>query len=381
MLPEKHAIRPRRTFIRNAAFGAGGMMTLHWSSGSGAAPESTDKPGRFSRIAMFQEPSLKRVWCKTCPNECYIGENGVGICGSRKNFGGMLYSIAYGNPCAVHIDPVEKKPLYHFYPQSTAFSIATAGCNLECLNCQNWTISQTAPDKTRNEDLMPEMVVAGALQRGCKSIAYTYSEPTTFYEYVYDTARLAHAKGVKNIYKSNGYIQEAPLRELAPSLDSANIDLKAFSEDIYERLSSGHLEPVLRTLKVLNEMKVWLEITHLIIPGWTDDMAMFQKMCMWLRDNGFSDNPLHVNRFHPEYKLNRVAATPVAVLDRAREIAMNTGLRYVYIGNVVNSPAENTYCPKCGKAVIERKGFTIVRNALNDGKCSFCGQAIPGRWN
>jgi len=381
MPPEKHPIVRRRTFIRNAALTAGGVMAIGRKLSAGPAPAVLgDKPGRFSRIALYQEPTSKGVRCMICPNECNVTENSVGDCGNRKNFGGRLYSIAYGNPCAVHIDPIEKKPLYHFFPQSTAFSIATAGCNFGCLNCQNWTISQTTPDKTRNEDLMPDRVVAGALQGQCRSIAYTYSEPTTFYEYMIDTARLAKARGLKNIYKSNGFINEAPLRELATTLDAANIDLKSFSNDIYTRLSSGKLDPVLRTLKVLNEMKVWLEITHLIIPGWTDDMTMFRNMCNWLHDNGFSDNPLHLSRFQPEYKLTRIPATPLPVLDRAREIAMETGIRYVYIGNVLNSPAESTYCSKCGKTVIERRGFTIVQNTLSGGKCSNCGQVIPGRW-
>jgi pyruvate formate lyase activating enzyme len=316
-----------------------------------------------------------------CPNECNVLADAAGDCGNRKNFGGKLYSIAYGNPCSVHIDPVEKKPLLHFYPETLAFSIATAGCNLACLNCQNWTISQTTPDKTRNEDLMPEKVVAEALKNQCKSIAYTYSEPITFYEYTFDTSRLARSKGIRNILVSNGFIHEEPLRELATNLDAANINLKSFSEDIYMRLNSGKLETVLRTLKVLKEMNVWLEITNLIIPGWTDDLVMFRKMCEWLCTNGFADNPLHLLRFHPEYRLTQVPATPLATLDKAREIARNAGLHYVYIGNVANTPAENSYCPQCGKMVVERKGFRTLSLALNMGKCKYCGQTIPGFWS
>lgn len=371
----------RRHFIRTALSGSGGL----WIAGQtlpfqGKHRTIGDKPGRYSRIAIFQETTATGARCLTCPNECDIDEGSVGICGTRRNYGGKIYSLAYGNPCAVHIDPIEKKPLYHFYPQTTAFSIATAGCNFSCLNCQNWTISQTTPDKTRNADLMPEMVVKEALANQCKSIAYTYSEPTTFYEYVFDTARMARLKGIRNVYKSNGFIQEAPLRELAHSLDAANIDLKSFSNEIYVRLSGGTLEPVLRTLRILKEMNVWLEITNLIIPGWTDDMAIFRKMCIWLRENGLQEAPLHISRFQPEYKLTRVPPTPLAILDKAREIAMDEGLHFVYIGNVLNTPAENTYCAKCKKVIIGRKGYRILSNAVTAGRCSFCNEPVPGRW-
>jgi len=316
-----------------------------------------------------------------CPIECNILDGASGNCGSRKNFNGILYSIAYGNPCNVHIDPVEKKPLMHFYPESQAFSIATAGCNLACLNCQNWTISQTTPDKTRNEDLMPDKVVAEALKNNCKSIAYTYSEPITFFEYTYDTSRLAREKGIKNIMVSNGYIHEEPLRELAKYIDAANINLKSFSGEIYTKLNNGKLEPVLNTLKTLKEMNVWLEITNLVIPGWTDDFGMIERMCGWLVTNSFSDYPLHFLRFHPEYRLTQVPATPLVTLDKARAIALKAGLHYVYIGNVANTPAENTYCSKCGKAIVERKGFQVLSNAILSGKCRYCGQIIPGRWS
>ncbi len=264
-----------------------------------------------------------------------------------------------------------------FTLESLAFSIATAGCNLACLNCQNWTISQTTPDKTRNEDLMPEKVVEQALAGQCKSIAYTYSEPVSFYEYTCDTAKLARSKGIKNILVSAGYIHEQPLREMARYIDAANINLKSFSEEIYAKLNGGRLEPVLNTLKVLKEMNVWLEVTNLIIPGWTDDLDMIKKMCTWLHSNGFDDIPLHFNRFHPEYRLTQVPSTPVETLFKARTIALNAGLHFVYVGNVANTDAENTTCPSCHKTVIVRKGFRIMQNDIARENAGIAGKSYP----
>jgi len=388
-MEKNSSIRQKREFIKKGIF-CGGAVALSVNTGwpsftdgtnTGKSMETSDKPGKFCKEARFQVQTPKGIRCMICPNECSIPEGTAGDCGNRRNFNGTLYSVAYGNPCSVHIDPVEKKPLLHFYPGSLAFSIATAGCNLACLNCQNWTISQTNPDKTRNEDLMPEKVVDEALRSQCKSIAYTYSEPITFYEYTCDTAKIARSKGIKNILVSAGYIHEQPLREMAMYIDAANIDLKSFSEDIYSRLNGGRLEPVLNTLKVLKEMKVWLEITNLVIPGWTDDLAMIKKMCTWLHINGFDDTPLHFSRFHPEYRLTQVPSTPVETLTKARSIALEAGLNYVYIGNIANTDSENTVCPSCHKTVVVRKGFRILQSDLVTGKCGHCGQVIAGHWS
>jgi len=297
------------------------------------------------------------------------------------NIGGTVYSTAYGNPCAVHIDPIEKKPFFHVLPSTRAFSIAAAGCNLRCLNCQNWQISQVSPAETENEDLLPDSVVDRCLREGCESIAYTYSEPTTFYEYTYDTARLARTKKLRNLLKSNGYINEAPLKRLCGVLDAANIDLKSFDDGIYRKLSEGSLAPVLRTLQVLHEQGVWLEITCLIIPSWTDDLDLIGRMCDWLVSSGLQQCPVHFSRFVPLYKLTQLPPTPVKTLEKARETAIRAGLHYVYIGNVPGHEAESTFCPSCKKVVIERRGYVIVRSALTRGRCSFCGTAIPGLWN
>ncbi len=335
---------------------------------------------KWSKEASHYIQTPRGVKCMICPNECTLKEGELSTCNNRVNEGGKLYTIAYGNPCAVHIDPIEKKPLYHFLPASSSFSIATAGCNLACLNCQNWSISQTSPRKTRNYDLMPRALVERAVKDNCESIAYTYSEPITFYEYTYDSSKLARERGIKNVMVTAGYINEKPLRELAKYIDAANVDLKSFSDSIYLKLNGGTLQPVLNTLKVLKEEGVWLEITNLIVPSWTDSFDMIKKMCEWLYSNNLYNYPLHFSRFHPQYKLTQLPSTPVATLEKAREIALNAGIKFVYIGNVPGTKAENTYCPKCKKVLIERRGYTILVNNISGSKCRYCGENIPGVW-
>ena len=330
--------------------------------------------------AMFYTPTPKGARCLICPNECTVKEGEFGDCRNRTNRGGKLYSIAYGNPCAVHVDPIEKKPLLHFLPGSRAFSIATAGCNLACLNCQNWTISQKSPDETDNVDLPPDKVVEHCLANRCESIAYTYSEPVTFYEYTYDTLVLARQAGLKNVLVSAGYINRDPLLKLCRVIDGANIDLKSFSNEIYLRLNAGTLQPVLDTLTTMKHEGVWLEITNLVVPSWTDDLEMIKKMCGWLLDNGFDETPLHFSRFQPMYKLTQLPPTPVNILKSARDLALREGLKYVYVGNVPGLGTENTFCPNCGKMVVERRGFGVLQNNLHEGKCSFCGTDIAGVW-
>ena len=366
----------KREFIKTLSLGTLGFAGTYTKL-SGLEHLLLPKP---VREAMHYINTARGIRCQICPNECDIKPGETGDCRTRIIKNGKLYTSAYGNPCAIHVDPIEKKPLNHFYPQSKAFSIATAGCNLACLNCQNWTISQKAPDETQNYHLPPEDVIKQAEKHQCKSIAYTYSEPIVYYEYTYDTAKLAREQGIKNVFVSAGYINEKPLKEISKYLDAANIDLKSFSEDIYARLNAGKLAPVLRTLKILKDEGVWLEITNLIIPTWTDDFEMIEKMCKWLKTNGFEDTPLHFSRFRPMYKLTQLPATPVSVLTKAREIAINTGLHYVYIGNVPGSKAQNTYCPSCGNLLIERRGYVILQNNIENGKCNKCKTHIAGVW-
>ncbi|MGQ9619653.1 MAG: AmmeMemoRadiSam system radical SAM enzyme [Bacteroidales bacterium] len=368
----------KREFIRRcAAFSAGMICFPHGLIHHGnLLPEQ--KAGY--KLAMFQEETPRGIMCRICPNECELKEGELSKCNNRRVIKSKLYTMAYGNPCSVNIDPVEKKPLYHFFPGTRAYSIATAGCNLACLNCQNWSISQTSPDKTRNIPLPPEEVVDQCLKLKCKSIAYTYSEPVSFYEYSYDTAILARAAGIKNIYKSNGYINREPLEKLCEVLDGANIDLKSFNESTYLRLSGGKLQPVLDSLKIYRDNGVWLEITNLIVPTWTDKPEEIRNMCRWLYKNGFSNTPLHFSRFYPVYKLEQLPPTPIDILNQAAKIAADEGLKYVYIGNVPGNEMSDTRCPSCNTIVIKRTGYRIDFNKITDGKCPSCGNKIDGVW-
>jgi pyruvate formate lyase activating enzyme len=334
----------------------------------------------YKKIADFQEETARGIMCRICPNECVLKEGELSKCNNRRVHNSRLYTLAYGNPCTVNIDPVEKKPLYHFLPGSKAFSIATAGCNLVCLNCQNWTISQTSPDKTRNYDLMPASIVEECSKNSCASIAYTYSEPVTFYEYMYETASLAKKAGIKNIIKSNGYINSEPLKKLCRVIDGANIDLKAFNESTYLKLTGGKLQPVLDSLKIYKDMGVWLEITNLVIPTWSDNTDQIQKMCRWLSDNGFKNTPLHFSRFFPLYKLEQLPPTPVELLNKAAQIAAGEGLKYVYTGNMPGNEISDTKCPSCNTKVVLREGYRIVSNTVTEGKCNKCGSKIDGVW-
>ncbi len=274
------------------------------------------------------------VECQLCPHHCHIADGKRGICRSRSNRDGVLYSDVYGLPCALAIDPIEKKPLYHFHPGTTCLSLACTGCNFRCLNCQNHDISQVSPSEVQHYELSPYEVVALCQKHHCPGIAYTYTEPLTYLEYIVDTARLAREASLWNILVSAGYVCEAPLRDLLPYLDAANIDLKSFSDDIYKRVSGGRLQPVLDTILAMKQAGVWLEITNLLIPGVNDDMQMIRRMCRWLADNGLADAPLHFSRFFPRYKMQDVAPTPLQTLRSAREIALQEGIKHVYLGNV-----------------------------------------------
>ncbi len=322
----------------------------------------------------------KTVQCELCPNGCVLDLNQTSRCRTRINKDGKLYSLVYGKPCAVHVDPIEKKPFFHFLPGTTAFSIATAGCVLSCKFCQNWQISQAKPEETDTYDMPPEKVVSNAAAYKCKSIAYTYTEPTAFYEYMYDTAVIARNRKVRNTVHSCGYINEKPLRKLSKYLDAAAIDLKAFTEDFYERICNGSLKPVLASLAVLKEEGVWLEITNLVIPTLNDDLKKINEMSRWLVKNLGPEVPIHFSRFIPHYKLTNLPPTPIETLSEARKTAMDAGLKFVYIGNIRHE-GENTFCPKCRKLLIERQVYTVVQNNISHGKCKFCNTAIAGVWS
>jgi pyruvate formate lyase activating enzyme len=322
-----------------------------------------------------------KVRCKLCPKKCVLKQEARGDCGVRKNIKGKLYTLVYGNPCSCQIDPIEKKPVFHFLPGSLALSIATAGCNMHCLFCQNWQISQSRPEDLRNFELSPQAVVSLAQTKKCHSIAYTYSEPTVFFEYTYETAKLARKAGVKNVLVTSGFINPAPAKELAKYLDAATINLKGFTEDFYERICFGELEPIKQSAKIYHEEGVFIEVTYLVIPQLSDDLSIIGQMVAWVKKELGKETPLHFLRFHPTYKLKHLMPTPVKTLEKAREVALKAGLSYVYLGNVPGHSADHTYCPSCQKILIQRRGYFVQKNRLKEGKCSFCQQKIVGVWN
>jgi pyruvate formate lyase activating enzyme len=320
------------------------------------------------------------IQCELCPHRCRVAKGKRGLCRVRENRDGKYYSLVYGNPCAVHLDPIEKKPFSHVLPGTTSFSLATAGCNFQCKFCQNWEISQASPEDVYGYDVPPELIVSRAKEIGARSVAYTYVEPMIFYEYMSDISLLVKKAGLLNVTHSNGFINPAPLKNLCKVLDAANIDLKGFTEDFYRELCGGELSPVLETLKTLKKEKVHLEITTLIIPTKNDEMSVIKEMCLWIKKELGEDTPIHFSRFYPLYKLKTLPPTPVSTLDKAREVALSAGLEYVYVGNIPGHAGENTFCPKCKKMVIQRTGYMVGEIHLKDGKCRYCGKPISGIW-
>ncbi|OPL14028.1 MAG: radical SAM protein [delta proteobacterium ML8_D] len=369
----------RRDFMKTAFCATCGALLFPWECAGAKGHFSSTDP-HVKEAYFYKKLGNKVVQCNTCPHECVISPGNRGKCRTKVNIGGKLFSISYGNPCVVHVDPIEKKPLLHFYPGSNAFSLAVAGCNFCCLNCQNWEISQTSPDKTRNYNLPPDEVIQKALQYKCRGIAYTYSEATTFYEYMVDISTRAKDAAIKNIWVSAAYIKQPALNRLCDVIDAASVNLKSFSDKIYQDLNGGHLEPVLETFKTLHRRGVWMEIVNLVIPTYTDNMEMIKKMCGWIVDNLGPEYPLHFSRFFPQYKLVHLPPTPVEVLEQAKDEALKQGLNYVYIGNVPGG-CDKIVCPGCKRTVIQRRGYTLLENHVEHGKCKFCGTAISGRWD
>jgi pyruvate formate lyase activating enzyme len=320
------------------------------------------------------------IQCELCPHRCRVAKGKRGLCRVRENRDGKYYSLVYGNPCAVHLDPIEKKPLFHVLPGTTSFSLATAGCNFQCKFCQNWEISQAAPEDVYSAEVPPELMANRAKEIGAHSVAYTYVEPTIFYEYMVDVGALVKKSGLLNVYHSNGFINPGPLKNLCKVLDAANIDLKGFSDNFYQELCGGNLIPVLETLKTLKQQKVHLEITNLVIPTKNDEMSMVREMCLWIKKELGADTPIHFSRFYPLYKLKTLPQTPVSTLDKAQAVALSVGLEYVYIGNVPGHEGENTFCPKCKKMLIQRTGYMVGEINVKAGKCKYCGKPIPGIW-
>lgn len=322
----------------------------------------------------------KGTMCDICPHHCNLGEKEYGLCRNRFCHDGTIYSAVYGRPCALNIDPIEKKPLLHFHPAISCLSLGTTGCNLHCSNCQNSEISQARPNQVSTQTIMPSEVVDACALNNCPAIAYTYNEPIVYFEYTLDTARLAHEKEIWNILVSAGYINTAPLKELCKVIDAANIDLKSFSDELYHQINHASLKPVLDTLLTLKAEGVWLEITNLLIPTVNDDREMIKEMCHWLATNGFTDTPLHFSRFFPSFKMLELPPTPLDILTDAQKIAQDEGLKYVYLGNVREIDGENTYCPSCHQLLVKRRGFSVLQNHIKNGRCPHCDTPIHGIW-
>ena len=340
-----------------------------------------DEMDFVTEARFYEKLPNQKIRCKLCPRVCIVGDGQRGECGVRENRGGVFCSLVHSRVCAAHVDPVEKKPLFHYLPGTTAFSIATAGCNVKCKFCQNWDISQSRPEQIPAEYLPPKRVVELAGQFHCPTIAYTYSEPIVFSEFMMDTADAGHAAGVRSLAVSNGYIQDEPLREAYGRMDAVKIDLKAFSDSFYNKIVCGKLKPVLDTIVALRKLGMWTEIVYLVIPTLNDTDDQFRGLAQWARTNIGTDVPVHFTQFHPDYLLKNLPVTPLATLERAREIAMAEGLNYVYIGNVPAHPAEHTYCPECGKAVVERNGMSMRKMSIRNGLCRFCNHPVPGIWD
>ncbi len=350
-------------------------------AGTGAL-EGPALEGVVRREAMFWEATAdKRVKCLLCPRECEVADVERGYCGVRENQGGRYQTLVYGSLCSANVDPIEKKPLFHYLPGTPAFSIATAGCNIECKFCQNWQISQFRPEQVRSVHVTPDRLIAACRTRNCPTIAYTYSEPVIFYEYMHDAAELGRQNGVGSVMISNGYIQEKPLRQLCRHLTGVKIDFKAFSEAFYRDQCAGELKPVLHTLEVLKEIGIWFELVVLIIPTLNDSPAETKAMAEWVVEHLGPDVPMHFTRFHPTYRITNLPRTPISTLEQCRKIAMDAGVHYVYAGNVPMHPGENTYCHNCGQELISRMGFRIQANRITEGQCPKCAAVIPGVWS
>lgn len=371
-------ISRRDALKRTAAIGSAFLLPDIIKIDSARA-NSIERSEKFE-AAHYNKLENKKIQCQLCPKECKIDNMERGFCGVRENVDGIYYTYVHSNPCSINIDPIEKKPLFHFLPGTAALSMATVGCNVDCKFCQNWQISQIRPEEGRSMNVTPGQMAGLAIENNCPSIAYTYTEPVIFYEYMYDCAAAGHENKVKSVMISNGYIKEKPMTELVKHLDAVKIDLKAFTETYYRDICIGELQPVLDTLILLKKLNIWTEIVYLVVPTLNDDTKELRDMCRWIFYELGPDIPLHFSRFYPQYKLKNLPPTPIDVLEKARDIALEAGIHYVYIGNVPGNPAENTYCPKCENCVVKRTGYAIIENNITEGKCENCGNSIAGIW-
>ncbi|MFZ5587849.1 MAG: AmmeMemoRadiSam system radical SAM enzyme [Thermodesulfobacteriota bacterium] len=377
------ALTRRRFLLAAAAAGAACAAGGFTPAGAArAAQRLALTPGLIGqRPSPFYEPLANGfVQCTLCPQACRLGPGETGACRVRRNIAGVHHTLVYANPCAAHLDPIEKKPFFHVLPGTRSFSLATAGCNFGCRFCQNWEISQQGPADTLNLALTPAEAAAEAADLGAASLASTYVEPVIFMEYMLDLGREARRRGMLKVMHSNGFVNPGPLRELIGVLDAACIDLKSARDRFYRDICGGALKPVQATLKALAAAGVHTEIVHLMIPSLNDDPAETRDLARFVAGEVGPQTPLHLSRFAPRYKLTNLPPTPVATLERARDIAMEAGLKYVYLGNVAGHWAENTYCPGCQRLLLKRRGMATIENHLAEGRCPGCGRTVPGIW-
>jgi pyruvate formate lyase activating enzyme len=370
----------RRQFFRAAA-GTGAVL----AADMGSVLENLYAFGGQANLShvearYYRKLADREIECDLCPRKCRLGDKERGYCGVRQNDGGVYYTLVYGKACAMNVDPIEKKPFFHVLPGTNALSIATAGCNVNCKFCQNWTISQVRAEQVNPIDLPPREVTENAKRYRCPSIAYTYTEPTVFFEYMVDTAVEARRKRIRNVVVSAGHINPEPLEELTKVVDAIKIDLKAFTQGFYKDYVRGDLAPVLEAIKLIARTKTWLEIVYLVIPTLNDAPADVGRMARWILREVGPDVPLHFTRFSPMYLIKNLPPTPVSTLEKLRRIALDEGLRYVYLGNIPGHEGENTICPKCRATLVRRYGFEIETNVIKGGTCPSCQNPIPGLW-
>jgi pyruvate formate lyase activating enzyme len=372
--PEGAAADPLADLIRAAP------RARYWIASTAEDCAACHAAGTLPRGA---KPDHRRttIRCLLCARRCTLAEGERGACRVRIHANGELRTLVYGRPITVHVDPIEKKPFYHFLPGSAAFSLATAGCPLRCKFCQNWEISQARPEDYARGPVAPESIARSAASANAPVVAFTYNEPTVFTEYLCDIARAARPLGRRSVLVSCGFMNEAPLAEMCGVLEAIKIDLKGFSPGFYRDVCGAELEPVLRSIRQVATSGVHLEIVNLVVPTLNDSVPMLTDLAKWVVNEAGPDVPLHFTRFHPDYQLSNLPPTPVSTLERAREIAMRQGVHFAYVGNVPGHPGNHTYCPGCGSVVIERDGFLVAAIHLKDGRCNHCGRAIPGVWS
>ena len=372
-VPGACASMTRRTFVT-------GTIAVLSAAAAGLPREITAEESHETEARYYERLEHEKIRCTLCPKGCVTGDRERGYCRVRENRNGTYYTLVYGYPCALHLDPIEKKPFFHVLPGTRSLSLATVGCNLECKFCQNWQISQSRPEQVDSRFVPPAEIVGQAVDLGAPTIAYTYGEPVVFIEYMQDIARAAGEKGVKSVVISNGFIQQKPLRDNCGLIAAMKIDLKAFDDGYYRDICSGGLKPVLDSIVTVRSEGVWLEIVYLMVPTLNDDPKKIREMARWLVKNAGDDVPVHFSRFFPQFRLKNLPPTPISSLERAYDICREEGLKFVYVGNVPQHRTESTYCPNCTKKIISRSGYRITGIDIKGGACRFCGEPIPGVW-